>query len=239
MNNLKQQIDIAYSEKKIFFKPWIGPYYDEGVLFRGADHPVRLLVIGASRYCEYSWKQETQDPSQPICDYMEVCRHISDPNKLERIFDKCNYAKQYGDYQLSDINSASILSNTVDTYKSFKERLISMLDIDSDSKNEVWLHVSFMNYLQSIVWGEKKGNKRRLTPKRSNEPELYDDSEPFIKTVIDILQPDIIILWGPETFQKNLPLGRLFTQFLPIIHKESPSHYLLSYSNQTIPLVSN
>lgn len=237
--NYLDYINRAFTEKKLFFKPWVGSRYDKGLRFRGASGPLKLLVIGASRYCGYSYEQEKSESK--TCRSLSKCCNVSDYDVLMKYACDCPYAKQYGDeFSLYDINSASISSNSVEAYLTFQKKITIMLDEPSNPKN-FWQYCSFINYLQIIVWGDQKGNARQLTPKRSNAIDLYEQSEPIIGSIISILQPDCIILWGISTFRNNSKISnnKLFSSCNSLemkISEDNKKYTIILNKEKSIPL---
>ena len=58
-----------YRDERLFFLPWIGEEYEEGIALKDAPKPLKLLIIGARRHCRYSVKQEMD--GKDLCPLLE------------------------------------------------------------------------------------------------------------------------------------------------------------------------
>lgn len=244
MNNYGEQIDAAFKEKKLFFKPWVGRRYDDGILFEGSSRPVKTLVIGASRYCRYSYEQEKRskklaDTSIRICRYVNECCNHCDYDTLIQFSDKCPFVswlnKKTQSFHLSDFNSALIPGNKEEVYSSFKRAIVKVIDKQSLGGG-LWAHVAFVNYYQGIVWGDKQDRKKTPTRDTPRGREQYEQSEQVIVTVLEILQPDLIILWTPKSFNTAAKDG-LFRKCESVVFERETTHRCnLTLNNHLIPL---
>ena len=192
---LSEQINQAFADKQLFYKPWIGNKYEKGIILHGSN-PVKVLVIGASRYCEYS----KYNP-QP-CPVIDSCKYCMEYDTLLQISHNCPFINDvesrggtHGDYKLCDINTASILkayygNNRINAYKNF-QIVLSRL-IDCEDPVDIWQHLAFFNYIQPIVVNESGSTN---TPDYTGHKSIYHASRQVVETIIDILKPDTIILW--------------------------------------------
>lgn len=204
----QELIDQAFNNKKLFFKPWIGEYYGKGVKLFNSKHQFKIMVIGASRYCEYI---ANGNP----CSYESDCCKCNDYDKMKSIADNCSYLNiikasdsSCKGLRLYDINTAclrkSCNGNPFEAYKNFQSFMATFLN--SNNPKEIWNYLSFVNAYEPIV---PRGQKKRTPPYLDFKNE-YKKSGRVIATEIDILEPDIIFLWRSE--QIYAALDDLFPQ---------------------------
>lgn len=204
MISCKKKIQRAHEDKALFYKPWIGRLYDKGVRLINSERGMRVLVIGASRYCEYLAKHGEQ-----ACPNRDVCCFCYDYDRLMSIADDCPFVNDsvaregtHRGLKLDDINLASILKTYYGqppkAYKRFQKAMVGILGEDEPQK--AWLHLAFVNYFQPIVWGERKDATR--TPLVSNYQEAYEKSRCVIEEIIKDLEPDLILVWQSSEIRR-------------------------------------
>lgn len=249
MSVTRDKINKAYKEKEFFFKPWIGLKYEKGVPFLKNDVSRKVMVIGASRYCEYSNNQEKNNEAP--CPHLNHCCFCSDYDSMLAIASDCPFIKDaqarnntHKDYLLSDINSASILKSyygkSPKAYKVFQNALNAVLNCNEAKR--IWSYLAFTNYFQPIVWG-KDGDRTR-TPRIREQSVLYDESRQIIERQIELLEPDIIILWQSSAIKdsfKSLFPNAVPTHFKHTIQTSKGTMdypvYNLKINDRTIKLI--
>lgn len=201
LEDIREAVERAFRHDDIFYKPWLGYQYCDG-LNLDERNPMKTLVIGASRYCQTD-----------IC-RNAYCMTFTNPAILKTYCEgdgKCNFVSMdserggwHKDYNLSDINTASILTTRYEeesggrfiprAYRFFADRLGgSVLGLDDPAS--LWNRIAFVNYLQLITTVE--------TPEYHGAyRKFYWDSYEIIQKIITILEPECIILWTPEAFRK-------------------------------------
>lgn len=233
MISCKKRIQKAWENKELFFKPWIGRLYNEGVQLPEFNRRIRVLVIGASRYCEYLAKH-----GEKACPHRDACCFCRNREQLLHIADDCLFVNDtaarkgtHKDMKIDDINLASILKayygKPTKAYKKFQESLAPILECDEPQK--VWLQLSFVNYFQPIVWSDGKDGTR--TPRVSDYEDIYEMSRHVIERVIMELDPDLVLMWMPAQIRKAF--DRLFPDAEPTgkayKYNSAPNISFLSY----------
>ena len=204
MISYKKKIQRAHEDRAFFYKPWIGRLYDKGVRLINSERSMRVLVIGASRYCEYLAKHGKQ-----ACPHRDVCCFCHDFDRLKNIAGDCPLVNDsaarrntHKDFRLDDINRASILKayygQPPKAYKKFQEAMEGILGEGAPQK--VWLHLAFANYFQPVVWGERKDATR--TPHVSDYQEAYEKSRHTIDEIIKALDPDLVLVWQSSEIRR-------------------------------------
>lgn len=188
---IQKKVETAYKNKELFFKPWVGDQYAEGLLLKGDVKRRKVLIIGASRYCIRSFSKD--------CPNISRCVRITKYDKLKSVNSSCSVAEG----SLCDINTYSMNKhirgeNTEETYNRFEEKILEYLDCKSNK--EFWNHVSFINYLQCLI-------DTRETPPRSSLKDVFDESEVIVEKIVSLLCPDFIILWGNTTINRNMNIN--------------------------------
>ncbi len=200
---LQDKIDSAYNSKEMFFKPWVGEQYEEGLLLKGDEKRRKVLIIGASRYCKSSLGKENDS-----CSQADNCIGMVDHDRLSGLKMPCDFVRSLnkkGD--LFDINQESILNHIkgVGPEKSYKRfEKIFREYWDGGSQEVLWKHVSFINYLQCII-------DTIVTPPRASSDKItsqFDESKVIVEKSISLLNPDVIILWGSATIKRNMRITR-------------------------------
>lgn len=200
--NTQNKIESAYERKELFFKPWIGKQYEDGLLLKGDEKCRKVLLIGASRYCKCSLNKE-----KVRCPHRGSCIGMIKYDKLSSLKSSCAFVKSLNkNGELSDINKESILNHIrrapiEKSYNRFENKFRRCLV--GESKNELWNHVSFINYLQCII-------DTINTPSRASSNKntgQFDESKVIVEKTISILRPDIIILWGSSTIFRNMNIN--------------------------------
>lgn len=234
-------IQKAWEDKAFFFKPWIGRLYGEGVQLPNSGCRMKTLVIGASRYCEY-----LKEHGENACSNREACCFCHDYDQLMRIADRCPFVNDSAargntnrGLKNFDINTASILKtihngHAPKAYKSFQEVMGDLLGLDNPQK--VWLHLAFVNYFQPIVWNE--GKKRTRTPSVSKFEETYAESRRAIEKLIEVLDPDVILVWLPRQFRDEFkclyPDAEPIAKALKDDEMKFPTYYLNVKGHRTL-----
>lgn len=232
---LQDKIESAYNRKELFFKPWVGKQYEEGLLLKGDEKRRKVLIIGASRYCKIALGKEND-----LCSQASNCIGMVDHDKLSGLMSSCAFVQSLNkNGKLFDINQESILNHigagSEKTYKRFEKKLQEYLD--GKDKEELWNHVSFINYLQCII-------DTIDTPPRASSDIItsqFDESKVVVEKTISLLNPDIIILWGSATIKRNMRItskkehgcSRLFSNCTRIKN----SIYDIIIENKTYPLM--
>lgn len=233
-------IDQAFKQRQLFYKPWVGIKYDEGIRL-SQSKPIKVLVIGASRYCEYSNLREKNN--QPLCHHLSDCVGRWDYDELMRIATECPFVNDseargntHTQYCLYDINTASILRSFYDSdlptaYSTFQKVLNKRARFERPE--EIWKHIAFFNYCQPIIWGEEKG-KRTQTPRWDYTLSVFADSRPIVELLISLLSPDLVFLWQSrplkDGFDLLFPLAKPLDYTIRPSYKNGKSKTYLTYS---------
>lgn len=106
--------------------------------------------------------------------------------------------------ECEDLNTPGVVKNYLQnhsgewsrTFRKFERALFGNWTDDSQSE-KIWNSVAFYNYIQRAL------TKSRISP----EWQDFKDSEEAFFTVIDTLEPDLIIVWGLTRMYDNLPAG--------------------------------
>lgn len=189
--------------------------------------------MGASRYCRWSLEKK-----KPPCSHADSCLGMVNYGNLSGLNSSCPFVRSLNKKgELFEINQESILNhikrtNTEKSYERFEKKLREYLD--GESKDELWNHVSFINYLQCIL-------STKDTPPRATVKGLFDESKVIVEKTISLLDPDIIVLWGSATIIKNMRItskkeagcSRLFSDCLKI----KDSVYDIKIENKAYPLM--
>ena len=238
------ELNEAFNRKDLFYKPWIGYKYKEGISIFNSDSPKKILVIGASRYCEYLVNNENQR-----CPNHDICIMHHDYDKLLQIASSCPFVNDLGkrndtheDFRLCDINSASILKAYNGTppkaYKKFQQVMCEALN--SETPEKIWISLAFTNYFQPIVLGE--GNNRTKTPNYRKYQNLYEESRHIVEKEIELLEPDWIILW------QSTPIKDAFVHLFPtakvagtitLLKGKAYQYYNISIGGKNIRLITS
>ena len=205
MKSINSKIQQAFKKKEIFFLPWVGQKYEEGLARRQTKN--KVLVIGASRYCEYCKNSKRE------CHFYDSCHFSTDYDILKDIV--CPYARDsskrnntHPGYNLCNINHASLLKFIYQTghnkepraYNYFQEKI--RIAAEYKEGKEVWLHIAFFNYLQAIVSGPDDNPTK--TPSYESKRDLYQKSKPIVEKLISIIDPDVIFLWASSPIKKDI-----------------------------------
>lgn len=211
---LQEKIESTYNNKDLFFKPWVGKHYEDGLLLKGDEKRRKVLIIGASRYCKCSF-----DTKSHPCPHAGRCIGMIDYDELSGHKHSCSVVHSLkNEGELFDINTESMLNHINGTkpeysYYRFEKDIRDYLS--GESKDELWNHVSFINYLQCMI-------AKIHTPSRASSKIIinqFEESKHIVEKIISILRPDIIILWGSATIKRNMNItsqkehscSRLFT----------------------------
>lgn len=199
---LQEKIESAYNTKALFFKPWIGKQYDEGILFSKDRARMKVLIIGASRYCK-----EIKKKGFDACAHWSSCLNRCDFDSLVTVTKTCAFVQSM-DHEglLADINKASVLKHISGayiekTYQTFEKQFRPYTDCKSAAN--LWNHISFINYLQCCVPEEE-------TPHRSSSAvneQIFEKSKVIVEKTIALLRPDLVILWGSQTIWHNMHIS--------------------------------
>lgn len=169
-----------YKETTYFFNPRVGKkYFEKG--FKG----IKLLIVGAHHYCTLN------------CKYKEKCNTnsgvIEVDKKCPEYIDREN--KEY--YKLSNSNIIEINSYIEESqrYYSYNDFTTYMLDKrdgeeTNDEITDFWESVCFYNYTQHYL------SDRKTPPFKSNQ-KLYTDDYKALLSIIDELEPEILLVWNP------------------------------------------
>lgn len=228
---LLEKINIAYETKELFFKPWVGDQYEDGLQLKGDEKRRKVLIIGASRYCIRCIGKDKDS-----CLDRKRCLWVINYDKLRCVNSSCSVVEG----RLCDINTYSIYNhikgeNPEVSYQRFEEGFLDYSDCMSNM--ELWNHVSFINYLQCCI--DTIATPARSSSKRNTG--LYDASKVIVEKIVSLLCPDLIILWGNTTFQKNMNIvskkesscSRLFYD----CKKVKNWIYEISIGDSTYPLI--
>lgn len=150
-----------HAKKSRFFTPYIGKDYQYGILNK------KILVLGASFYCENTW-----------CEYFKECtnRIKKDSSAFDLLCpENCKYSRNLHDQPTYNIKDGH------ETYDNFA----SAFDEYLNENERFWDKVAFTNYIQFFL--PTKETKRSYLSER--------DFYAFYETIIE-LQPDIVIIWG-------------------------------------------
>ena len=193
----QEKIDFAFNRGDLFYKPWIGSNYDEGFIFKGQSDSVKILIIGASRYCK-----EVIDKGKDECENKDKCIKNCNYKDLKCISHSCKKVPQLYDINRTSIDNHITGYDLEQSYKCFENKLIEFINDSGQTvgKEYLWNHVAFVNYLQCQI-GQAK------TPARAKETKLFEDSKVIIEKIISILEPDVIVLWGSGTIRRNMSIN--------------------------------
>lgn len=213
LERMRAKIDFLYLDRRLFFRPWIGESYIEGITDK------RVLILGASGYCEQSGE----------CRRAEDCRDLRGSRARYWTLEKDCLMGEGGveGLSLSTFNERVIRSYLrqreaagsgkacPETYRRFDEKMLDGY-LPCRNSSDIWNHVSFFNFLTVML-----GNDSRLTPGYETGGEAYADSYDVMMLLLDVLRPDRIILWGSRV--KNYLASRkvLDDTFIPIMHPSS------------------
>lgn len=213
LERMRAEIDILYLQERIFFRPWIGESYLEGIAGK------RVLILGASRYCTKS----EGCPKRGDC-----IGELASRNRYLGLRDSCVLGKgsEDGD-SLSTVNEFVIRAYlrqrdgidrnkaVPETYRFFDDVMLRGY-LPFRSSREIWQHVSFFNFLAFLL-----GDKDRKTPGYGLFGKEYEASLDVMNLLMGVLKPDKVILWGAAV-RSYLSRMRLLTdRFLPIMHPSS------------------
>lgn len=192
-----KNLDLAAAEEQLFFFPYIGREYLSGLEIVPRKRR-RTLVIGASRYCTLH------------CNSHHCCENEFSPAKLHSLFKNRRQCAIMPKGKLEFINPVSILKARDNylieeerkmipyTYVQFTEALERILGIDA---YYLWDSLAFINFLQTIVPTVK-------TPPFKGNEELYRKSSEIVEKVIEILDPECIIMWASDPIDNSI--GKIF-----------------------------
>lgn len=162
-----------------FFNPFVGSKYTEGISGK------RILVIGASFYCNHTPNSENP------CHFFPECTNPS--KKDSSPFDlKCPAYSKTGQ-RLSDEPSNAINEG----YRPYKIFATFMRNFLKDKNEDVWQRMAFTDYVQFFV--PTLDTKKEYLSKR--------DFEAFIESLME-LKPNVVITWGLaiiEEIRENNP----------------------------------
>lgn len=80
------------------------------------------------------------------------------------------------------------------TFRKFEHSLVSG-DVDLEKSRAIWNSVAFYNYIQKSV----------DAPRTSPEPVDFQKSENAFFETLELLKPDLIIVWGVTRMYDNMP----------------------------------
>lgn len=180
----------------LFFEPYIGGCFDEGFIIDDSIGPVKLMVLGASFYCDLS-----------NCAYHKRCTENS-----EEFDDKCPAEGYRGSYENAErgmylhespkIEIESYLEGAYyPTYDRFVKVILNLNQAPQTcEKEKVWEHVMFNNYIQHFIKTEK-------TPQYNRNKDLFDNDFEGIFTLIKSHMIECVVVWGKpvrEALKANL-----------------------------------
>lgn len=170
---------------KLFFKPYIGCCFGEGFKYADSAKPVKLMVLGASFYCDIS-----------CCKYFEACT----VNSFE-FDDKCpaegylgsNENDKRGMY-LHDSPAIEIDSYLEGAYYPTYDRFVKVIlslnkAPQTDEKTKVWNYIMFNNYIQHFI-------KTETTPQYNRNKELFDNDFEGVLSMIKSHAIECVVVWG-------------------------------------------
>ena len=155
-----------------FFIPLVGDNYRGGI----GRNKYRVLVLGASLYCDHDGKHKRKGKRIERCPHFNVCTS-GDIKDSSAFNDRCPFS---GDTKLEDDlknESSSTMTRFADK---MKERFGNLFDGDS-----IGIHIAFSEYVQYF-----------LNHQMTSSDDLSDrDFDAFIET-LDDLHPNVVIVWG-------------------------------------------
>ncbi len=159
---------------KQFFKPFVGPKYDEGICGK------KILVLGASFYCDRNGQNGKRN-----CPFFAEC---TDPVKKDSSkFDTtCSVYAEQGK-KISD-EPRYAMETGYAAYNKFAE---FMQQFVSDKSYGVWDRMAFTDYLQ--FFSPTTQTKKEYLSQR--------DFDAFIETLQE-LKPDVVISWGTAIIEE-------------------------------------
>lgn len=165
-SNIEDLRQRLKENKQINFYPWVGDNYLEGLSGK------RVLVLGESHYCP---KQLAPDGiCYPCCEKHKMTKELGCFSQTEDgIYE---YASNYNDTR----------ERYQQTYLCFERAVYGKRIEEQSEHHNFWHHVAFYNYVQ---YAQKKSRVPL-------EPGKAEDSSEAFRNVLDILQPDCIIVWG-------------------------------------------
>ena len=203
------RVEIAFRRKDFFIKPWIGEKYDEGFLERRSKEPIKILIIGASRYCKLcldstlylKTKRCKKICGDDACDYDKL-------NDLQCTFLKEKGRSGTGNLQYMNrvvIDEVSRLPDEESEYRTYKNfHLTAKNWFELPKGTDIWNKVAFINYYQPIVTSGIR------TPYYSKE--RYRSSKQAVDKIIELLSPDIIFLWYSDHLGNKQELFDTYTE---------------------------
>ena len=176
-------MDINNIEKELLsnevgteFLPWIGNDCEFGVTYT----PKGELVYGTK-----------QDPGVRLLALGES-HYADDFDKTDPKFH--DFTKEVVRDYLAGRSGKQNFQRWMNTLLKF-ERSISGNETSGLESQEIWNHLAFYNFLQTPL------SMPRMQP---NDTELVESKKPFFK-VLDLLEPDIILVWGRRLYS-SLPM---------------------------------
>lgn len=154
--------------KNLFFEPFVGEHYAEGI------NGKKILVLGASFYC-----------NRVNCPFFAQCTSVE--NKNSEPFDQ-RCPEYIPDGKQLHLEPSYCVEEAPATYVHFADYMGKHLG--TDDYDTIWSHMAFTNYVQFMLPAEP--DKFRTT----QSSDLSErDFNAFIE-VLQLLQPDIVIVWG-------------------------------------------
>lgn len=158
--------------KKRFFEPYVGAYFNEGI------NGKKVLVVGASFYCP-----------RTSCQFHHECTNRDKKDSSAYNFICPEYNKTGETYPLSNTPSYE-LDEQYKTYKRFAQVMSSSLtgEVNENFYTDFWNKVAFTNFVQYFLphW-------------KTLHSDCTDRDIEALSEVIEMLLPDIVIIWGTAT----------------------------------------
>lgn len=172
-------------QNNLFFQPYKGCHFDNGFKYNESAKPVKLMVLGASFYCDLS-----------NCKYYNKCTVNS-----KEFDDKCpaegylgsNENDKRGMY-LHDSPAIEIESYLEGAYYPTYDRFVKVIlnlsqTPQTSEKEKVWKYVMFNNYIQHFI-------KTVTTPQYNKNQELFDNDFNGILSMIKSNAIECVVVWG-------------------------------------------
>lgn len=152
-----------------FFNPYVGSKYHKGI------NGKRILVIGASFYCDHN----------NDCEYFESCTDVikKDSSVYNRICP--HYSEQ--NFLLSD-EPTHCVTDWNQTYQYFADYIGQLIGISDYI--DIWNHLAFTNYVQFMLPANNDEYRETFLSDLSER-----DFDSFIETILE-LKPHIVVIWG-------------------------------------------
>lgn len=230
-----------------FFIPWIGKEYEQGLFGK------KVLVVGASHYCNHTnecfYQKENagcehfvENRCKKGCknfnlctnggtkEFESACEWMQDATEHSCLYENlCNLIKENSHDTMNRLSSSTLdevcnflapnchSNNSFSRFTSYSIKYFGMND-----RYDLWERIAFVNYAQNFQ-PSSCGNK-------------FKDSDFYaFKKYIEVINPDVIILWGCDLMhelEKRLRMTKSYNNYIWKLYTDSyldSRKYLNSY----------